>query len=361
MTMLLLAVAQCGAAFLNGRAPLLNRVSARASATPTALLNLSSANLQPEDLTVGRTVIPTLAKRWDSNTAFRAKREELFANGLFPGVDYIVEGNDGVLITLRPAYPLVQKLERDWPVAVPWALAPRWTTPAVYNAFTAAFALGLATTWLLLGLVLSKGLTLSKIPSASMQPAIQPGDVLLVEKVTPRLGLGLKPGEMVFFEPPLALRTIVSERQGAAASAAMQRQSLLNPQQPQQQLPQRRVTSPFPSSEQLFVKRVAAVPGDRVRVFESGNVDINADINGGGARGRGPGIGSRLNNGSPPQLLESLLRPGDYDVPRGYVFVLGDNSEVSIDSRCWLLLPRENVVGRPILRVFPLSRFGMVE
>jgi len=358
---LFVIAAQCGAAILSGRAPQLTRASARASVPPTALLNLSSANLQPEDLTVGRTVIPTLAKRWDSNTAFRAKREELFANGLFPGVDYIVEGNDGVLITLRPAYPLVKKLERDWPVAVPWALAPRWTTPAVYNAFTAAFALGLAATWLLLGLILSTGLTLSKIPSASMQPAIQPGDVLLVEKVTPRLGLGLKPGEMVFFEPPLALRTIVSERQGAAASAAMQRQALLDPSQPQQLPSSRRVASPFPSSEQLFVKRVAAVPGDRVRVFKSGNVDINADINGGGARGRGPMTGSQVDNGSPPQLLESLLRPGDYDVPRGSVFVLGDNSEVSIDSRCWLLLPRENVVGRPILRVFPLSRFGMVE
>ena len=50
-------------------------------------------------------------------------RAELFAAGLYPGVDYIIEESsrdeDDDLITLRPAYPLVKKLERDdWPVSV---------------------------------------------------------------------------------------------------------------------------------------------------------------------------------------------------------------------------------------------------
>ena len=153
-------------------------------------LSQQSANLTRQELTVGRTVIPTLARRWDSNEDFRAARAELFAAGLYPGVDYIIEGNDEAegLVTLRPAYPLVKKLERDdWPVSVPFELAPRWTTPTVYNAFTAAFAVGLALTWLLFGFALSTVLTLSKIPSASMAPSILPNDVLLVEKLTPRL------------------------------------------------------------------------------------------------------------------------------------------------------------------------------
>ena len=152
-------------------------------ATPSALSPLAtlsqSANLTRVDLTVGRTVIPTLARKWESNAEFLAARAELFAAGLYPGVDYIIEESsrdeDDDLITLRPAYPLVKKLERDdWPVSVPFDLAPRWTTPAVYNAFTAAFAVALALSWLVFGFTLSQFLTLSKIPSASMTPTIQP-------------------------------------------------------------------------------------------------------------------------------------------------------------------------------------------
>ena len=48
-------------------------------------------------------------------------------------------------------------------------------------------------------------------------------------------------------------------------------------------------------------------------------------------------------------------------VPSTAYFAVGDNAEVSIDSRVWGVLPRDNVVGRPLLRVLPLSRFGKVE
>ena len=48
-------------------------------------------------------------------------------------------------------------------------------------------------------------------------------------------------------------------------------------------------------------------------------------------------------------------------VPRGAYFVLGDCAPASVDSRVWGTLPKDKVVGRPLLRVLPLSRFGMVE
>ena len=132
--------------------------------------------------------------------------------------------------------------------------------------------------------------------------------------------------------------------------------------------------SPFPLPQgptlpRLFVKRVVGVPGDSVRVYGSGNVYLNNV----GAEGRGAsrlaldralaadGGDGDAADGGPPPLLRSLLRPGELRVPRDAYFVLGDNSDVSIDSRCWGVLPAENVVGRPVLRVLPLSRFGAVK
>ncbi len=39
--------------------------------------------------------------------------------------------------------------------------------------------------------------------------------------------------------------------------------------------------------------------------------------------------------------------------------VLGDNRRVSADSRVWGSLPRENIVGRALLRLFPFNEVGI--
>jgi hypothetical protein len=43
------------------------------------------------------------------------------------------------------------------------------------------------------------------------------------------------------------------------------------------------------------------------------------------------------------------VRDGELVVPPGKLFMMGDNRENSADSRYWGLVPRESVVGKPVL------------
>jgi signal peptidase I len=54
--------------------------------------------------------------------------------------------------------------------------------------------------------------------------------------------------------------------------------------------------------------------------------------------------------------MQSLTRDGELVVPEGQYFVLGDNRNHSKDSRFWGFVPRAQIVARPLVIYFSLSR-----
>lgn len=99
---------------------------------------------------------------------------------------------------------------------------------------------------------------------------------------------------------------------------------------------------PRPSRTTPYVKRVIAIGGDRVDL-RSGNVFVNGQLV------QTPGA-----RGETVSLVPSVSYP--FTVPAGEVFVMGDNRAFSTDSRAFGSVPIDTIIGKVILRLWPLDR-----
>ena len=48
-------------------------------------------------------------------------------------------------------------------------------------------------------------------------------------------------------------------------------------------------------------------------------------------------------------MLESNIQNGEVVVPANRYFAMGDNRDSSLDSRYWGFVPRENIIGKPLI------------
>ena len=101
------------------------------------------------------------------------------------------------------------------------------------------------------------------------------------------------------------------------------------------------------------IKRVAGLPGDRLRIAD-GKLYVNDKHislkNQAGEIHYLPVTGARYLTSSADILT----------VPDGHYFVLGDNSADSVDSRTWGCIPARNILGRAAFRYWPPARIGGV-
>lgn len=116
---------------------------------------------------------------------------------------------------------------------------------------------------------------------------------------------------------------------------------------------------------QTFVKRVIGVPGDHIRVVDQvvyrNGVRLNEPyvylkLGTGAGTGTFPGEPTPYADPQHPlqgvfqeKMLEHNVVNGEVVVPPNSYFAMGDNRENSLDSRFWGFVPRDYIIGKPIL------------
>jgi signal peptidase I len=136
-----------------------------------------------------------------------------------------------------------------------------------------------------------------RVDGFSMVPTLQDGEYILVSKLSYKTGVPAR-GDIIVFSLPTD-----------------QRQDL--------------------------IKRVIGLPGETVNI-QNGTVSINGNI-----------------------LTETYIAQepqynGEWTVPDGQLFVLGDNRNNSKDSHQWRFLPMENVIGKAIIIYWPPPEWKIV-
>lgn len=99
-----------------------------------------------------------------------------------------------------------------------------------------------------------------------------------------------------------------------------------------------------------IVKRVIASSGQKIDIdFETGDVTVDGKL-----------LSEKYISG--PTTRDEFAFTYPLEVPDGYVFVMGDNRDLSMDSRhpSVGLVPEDEIIGRVLLRVYPFGSFGTV-
>lgn len=108
------------------------------------------------------------------------------------------------------------------------------------------------------------------------------------------------------------------------------------------------------SPDTSYVKRIIGLPGERV-LIEDGTVRVFNSANPNGFQLDE----SYLENGRETSV--SAAGRNEFSVTADHYFVMGDNRPASSDSREWGLLPKENIIGRAVVKTYPLGEISWIE
>lgn len=155
-----------------------------------------------------------------------------------------------------------------------------------------------------------------EVEQTSMEPTIVSGQYVLIDKISPHFS-DYQRGDIVVFNPPTG----------------------------------------YSEGGVPFIKRVIGLPGDTVSL-ENGHVYITPP-GGTAVRLEEPYVATDVNGSPQPTQPKNPEGTSSWVVPEGSYFVMGDHRSVSQDSRVFGPISRDLIIGRALLRYFPLDQIGV--
>lgn len=104
-----------------------------------------------------------------------------------------------------------------------------------------------------------------------------------------------------------------------------------------------------------IIKRVIGLPGDEIEILENEDDEEIYDLYVNGELVEEPFLGE------PMMTAGNIAYP--FEVPENSYFVMGDNRNASTDSRKESVgaIPKENLMGKVVFRLYPFSAFGLID
>ena len=108
------------------------------------------------------------------------------------------------------------------------------------------------------------------------------------------------------------------------------------------------VKTKIDGSKERLVKRVIGLPGESIE-YKHDKLYINGKV-----------VKDKFANITDRFSIEELYKTKK--IPKGYYFVMGDNREVSLDSRDRRVgfVKKKDIVGKAIFRIFPFNKIGKI-
>jgi signal peptidase I len=152
-----------------------------------------------------------------------------------------------------------------------------------------------------------------QVKGASMEPNFHDGEYILTDKISYRFS-SPKRGDVIIFKSPT-------------------------------------------NTDLDFIKRVIALPGEKIEIKDGKIIIYNQDHPNGFA------LKEEYSTVQPTSVeRDGFLKEGEAtEVHQDNYIVLGDNRLQSYDSRAWGEVPKKNIIGKAWLRYWPLPKFGFVK
>lgn len=175
------------------------------------------------------------------------------------------------------------------------------------------------------------------VKQESMRTTLEPGDRLILDRLSITMHKEIKRGDIITFEAP-SVRILSALQITPDNPVAIYNNEPTN------------IFSKFTYyvlewDKESYIKRVIGVAGDHIQI-KDGKVYLN-------------GV----------EQEEEYLREGiettsevydDIIVPEGYVFAMGDNRTKSTDCRAFGCIPIEKIESKVLTRFWPFSKFGKI-